>query len=56
MAGLNNFFEKRKEENLRRMGYENNLNMIKNPDEQEKKEIKKDNVIFRFFKKISKNN
>jgi hypothetical protein len=56
MSTLNNFFEKRKEENLKRMGYENNLNMIKKANEEEPKEIKKDNVIFKFFKKISKNN
>lgn len=56
MAGLNNFFEKRKEENLKRFGYENNINMIKKQDEEEVKEIKKDNVIFKFFKKINKNN
>lgn len=58
MSNLNSFFDKRKEENLTKIGYENNLNLLKNTDDYEKeikKEIKRDNMIVKFFKKINKN-
>lgn len=55
MSELRSFFEKRKIENLKNMGYEDNLNKLKKTAEDYEEEEKKQNKLFGFFTKKKKN-